>query len=541
MNGVIEKSLNKGVPIDTPIVLLYNDLSNLFKNKEKFKKIIDKEFEKYINFIYEGLPFRNDIELFLTMSVVTDSETLEKKVIFAPSGLVSSLAMNLNLDNMCNGFKRDEFNEGFGNLADIKVKFAPKFEDRIQRLESLISPRQLKKEFPFLYEKFEMYENYYNSLKVVEKALTDEKIPLLDRLKNRKLFIDSYRKNGDNIDIDELFLKSKKFNLNTFCKEYASVFRVILSKFDDIIDYMYSNPIDFSSINQIDKDSLELYIANQFMFLAESGGVVDKQRFIYYVSNYFYENKDLIDSDTPRLECGKVENKNIKFKDRSEREGYEVTPKLLYKRYRNLLVNNPEIKVIDFSKTNFEGMDLASAEEYVSKLLKDLTANWDFLPADDESLDREVISNIKRGSRYLSDAEREAHQQKLLELYMEKKEFYAATNPFFRIKGKNTFDGYVGYIYHNGKVVLEKFYENSKIGKLADGEAIYIMDMDEFYTLSQHSKKELMNNKLCKRIIHRGDWKGRVSKVINNNNNSIDPINDIKKLVKDNKVTGYND
>ena len=37
---------------------------------------------------------------------------------------------------------------------------------------------------------------------------------------------------------------------------------------------------------------------------------------------------------------------------------------------------------------------------------------------------------------------------------MTKKEFYDSTDPFFIIKGKNTFNGYVGYIYPNGKVIL---------------------------------------------------------------------------------------
>ena len=60
------------------------------------------------------------------------------------------------------------------------------------------------------------------------------------------------------------------------------------------------------------------------------------------------------------------------------------------------------------------------------------------------------------------EEERQQKQEKLVELYMQKKDFYDRTDPFFRIIGKNTFEGYVGHIYTNGKVVLDKFFENSK-------------------------------------------------------------------------------
>ena len=96
---------------------------------------------------------------------------------------------------------------------------------------------------------------------------------------------------------------------------------------------------------------------------------------------------------------------------------------------------------------------------------------------------------------------------------MEKKKLYDATNPVFRIMGKNTFNGYIGYVYPNGRVVLDKFYDKQTDSMLADGHAVYAMNIEEFYELSKLSKSELIKSKLCKRYIHKGDW---IKKVLEN-------------------------
>ena len=119
---------------------------------------------------------------------------------------------------------------------------------------------------------------------------------------------------------------------------------------------------------------------------------------------------------------------------------------------------------------------------------------------------------------------------------MEKKEFYASTDPFFRIKGKNTFDGYIGFIYTNGKVVLDKYYENSKVGQVADGKAIYVMDIEDFYILSNYPKSILMKNPGIKRIYHTSGWQDKVQKEITSEGQGIKTAEEVKKLIKAKKV-----
>ena len=92
--------------------------------------------------------------------------------------------------------------------------------------------------------------------------------------------------------------------------------------------------------------------------------------------------------------------------------------------------------------------------------------------------------------------------------------------------GKNSFDGYIGFLYSNGFVVLEKFFEDSKSGKIATNQAIYVMDVDDFSRLTMLSKNNIIANKLCKRFIHKGDWQSKVEEIINKpgESRSIDEI-----------------
>ena len=73
----------------------------------------------------------------------------------------------------------------------------------------------------------------------------------------------------------------------------------------------------------------------------------------------------------------------------------------------------------------------------------------------------------------------------MLDLYIEKKEFFATTNPLFRVKGKETFDGYVGYIYPNIKqrtkalgILTSGFNAAAIVGPLIGG---WIIDISSWH------------------------------------------------------------
>ena len=298
---------------------------------------------------------------------------------------------------------------------------------------------------------------------------------------------------------------------------------------------MPNNPIDLSKISHFDKEKIDLYIANQFLLFAENTTLEEKQRFLYHVTSYFLSDENRKTDTNLKIQCGNVNNNEFQVNE----SGYEVTPKNLYDRYKKLLIDNPTLHAIDFRGVDFSNMNLCEVEDYMHEFLNDLSANWEFLPKNDRTVEKNVLDNvIKSSNKEESEEKKKLDRERLLDLYMEKKEFYDSSDPFFRIKGKNTFDGYIGYIYSNGKVILEKYYENSNTSRLAYGEAAYVMDIDKFYSLSRLTKNELitMDDSVCDRIIHKGNWQQKAQNVINQAGDFFQTAKEVKKMVKTNNI-----
>ena len=64
----------------------------------------------------------------------------------------------------------------------------------------------------------------------------------------------------------------------------------------------------------------------------------------------------------------------------------------------------------------------------------------------------------------------------------------------YRLSGINKFEGYIGYIYSNGVVLFEKFYENEKTGRIAKNSATYVMNIYNFLELSKLSRSEIIKS-----------------------------------------------
>ena len=54
------------------------------------------------------------------------------------------------------------------------------------------------------------------------------------------------------------------------------------------------------------------------------------------------------------------------------------------------------------------------------------------------------------------------------------------------------------------------------------------MSIQNFHTLTQLSKNEIISQKLCKRFIHKGNWQEKIIAEINkdNDNNPVDQIDE---------------
>ena len=103
------------------------------------------------------------------------------------------------------------------------------------------------------------------------------------------------------------------------------------------------------------------------------------------------------------------------------------------------------------------------------------------------------------------------------------REFLESSDYLFRLEGINKFEGYIGYIYPNGTVIFEKYYENIKTKKVANGNATYIMNLTNFVEVSKLTKTEIIakinSGEIVgvKRIFHREDmerWKAQISQLL---------------------------
>ena len=335
--------------------------------------------------------------------------------------------------------------------------------------------------------------------------------------------------------MEDLIEDTKKFSFERFIEQMVSCLTNLVNNKDKIIAYINNNPIDFNDLNQKDIDNLELYFAYQHLKQAKLFTGIYRQEYLYYVSNYFINKKDILEKDI-RIVIGSkskdIQNGLLVMKDNSTSKEVIITPKILYDMYTKLLVDNPNLKMIDLSSFNFEGMNLDEVSAFMMAYLKDLGANWDFLEPNSQ-VEEDITRKTKRSSNGFSIIGKKEDEEKLLKLFMTKKQLYESTNPLYRIKGKNTFAGYIAYIYANGRVILDRFYDKQNDSNLALGHAVYAMNMQEFYELSKLSKTEIIRNNLCRRYVHRGNW----AKKILENEIELEtgeiPTITVRKLIKD--------
>ena len=511
---VIGEVINKGVPISTPISVRCNDLLLLCEDKKLVEEKINNEFKKYESYLNSKFK-KTDFNIFLTMSININPKTLEKKLIFSLDGLITSLMYNLNFDNVCNSTDVEANYYDF-DLDDIKP--------RIERLKKINADQKLRKEFPVIYKSYKMI---VETRKLIEEIKKKTKLsPTTNKFIFNTSLCEILKQYGVNIDVPTIEMVSK-VNIISYCKDVAESFENIIDHIDEISDYLENNPFSLDDVT-IDKEKLELYFTYRFLKEIEINDDLDKQNFVYYVADYFRENSKRKTSEFPRIIVDSVVDDGIVEK----KEGKEITPKDVYLEFRELLLENPEIKPINFNNIDFKGMSLEEVKNVIEESLKTYTANWEIIPKGEfPKVGYELLKENKK---------KEIDYEKLKQLFMDKTMLYTELDPYMVIRGKNTFNGYMGYIFSNGKVILDKFYENAEKGIVSKGDAIYYMNIDDFYELSHHTKSELIKNPKVGRIIHKGPWQEAVIKISTSDGDDIKTNNETTKLIRSKVISSNN-
>lgn len=508
---IIGELINKGVPISTPISIRCGDLLLISDNPNELRNDITKEFDKYLRFLNEKYK-KADFEIFLTMSINIDPETLEKKLIFSLEGLITSIMYNINYKNICNECAVETTALNF-DVNDLLPQ--------IDKLRRINNDQKLKKEFPALYK---CYKSILETRRQIETI--KRKKGIKTNISPDKLYLTLYNElmqNGIQVSMGR-FIKICNLNITQYCKDVADSCENIIKNLPEIEKYLKENSFTLDDTG-ISKEKLELYFTYRFLKEIEIDHYDDKQNFVYYVANYFRENPSRKNSDYPKIRIDAVTENKMGLNVENE-EGREITPRILYQEFTNLLLKNPELKPVNFNDVDFSGMSLEEVNTFVEDYLKTYTVNWEIIPKGKQ--DETAYTIFKRSKHTEVDYER------LKQLFMEKVMFYNELDPYMCVEGKKTFDGYIGYIFSNGIVILDKFYDNVEKGKVSKGDAIYYMKIEDFYRLSHYPKKELMKMPEVGRIIHKGNWMDTIRNIISQNGDGMKTSTETKKLIKAN-------
>ena len=509
----ISEIINSGIPLELEAILFVEDLLNFSSDKRALEERLKKTYLDCEQAIEKLIGVNELYFICPVMTILLDEETLEKRLCY------------------------------FSNLPNILNCHSPEeHEDRIKLLESIKSKKKLEAHFPDIYDAYEQYLAYCT---IAEGYSTSERPFYFKEPMEKFLFQEEYVKNmlernGDKGVTEKAIRRAisnsrylNKMSFPEYIQDCVKKIRMAEEYRDTKLrDVFMQNSIDLNC-EYLDCEKFNLYLAYRYFIEAQVAKTSNEcQKNILFVSEYFRDDTSRKDNDLLVLPLKIDELHSNKLID------YEITPKQLYDWYKYFLKNHPEIKVVDLNNVDFNGMTPKEIEEFLFAYLEELKTNWEILPDNtsesQELFEKKIARGIRNASDGLSDKERQAKQKKLVDLFIEKQEFYSSTPYTYIIVGRNTFDGYVGYLYPNGLVVLDKYYENKNQNKVADGEAIYIMDIKDFVSLSKCPKAALMKDSRVVRRYHRGDWQGRVLNAINlvGNNNSDSMTEAVQKILK---------
>ena len=103
--------------------------------------------------------------------------------------------------------------------------------------------------------------------------------------------------------------------------------------------------------------------------------------------------------------------------------------------------------------------------------------------------------------------------QRLKNIGAKKKTFYEATPYIAKAVGLRRYRGYVAYIYANGKVILDREY-NEDNPKTAVENAAYIIEARDFEELSKKEKPELIRDPKAQRKYHTKNFESKLNEII---------------------------
>ncbi len=480
-------SINKGVPnyvmvplnTDTIIRECASDRPKLIEEIHNIKRKFEQDIIEIMGFDkYRGFFFKD-------LRILTSYKTAESTLHISPITYLQKLKMILGVDNPSVDFN------------DLNLK-----QDLLNRLEVLHQIQDentLQKEFPII------YKDYFTSKKTYQQLINLNGNPTYSNYMNYEWQM--YNSFG----FDDRF--------DYFLARQYHMYRNFIVRRQFVEGLCNKNPLDFNGFTGLDKERFEFYVAYKYLDVAKHTEDEDIiQKCVYYLMTYFREST----------------NYHLSIKgDRGE----NVTYRKLLSDFKKILGTHKNLKPIDEDRSKFTGYHIKHVMNHLNKYYGNMV-NWYIVPSSPLFNTPEGKEMVLGGSRnVLSADEKERRIMKRMALYNQKVNFYENSGYVLKVFGWNEFNGYVCYMYPNGKIIMDKLFEDYIRCIPAKEQAIYCIEAKDFERLSQKSKQELMHSDEAIRRYHAGDWEGKNQDIIDSSGDpeSIQYVRRLEKVFKQQK------
>ncbi len=294
-------------------------------------------------------------------------------------------------------------------------------------------------------------------------------------------------------------------------------------------DYSLFNSLDKIAKTKFNDDKFfECYDTDKFLLLF-SKIVMDKANLLYkdfpdvinlvpqvYQYIHFVEELGLKDYN-PKITIVKENKRKIKMMPYTFNDLTKEVNKFLEEHkdysFKYVSVYDP---VFDFNESNVpskEAIEKEAIKYRYGESYQNITASWEFIKKGET--DRIISSH-----RIINSNDRKTREPIDIDYRLS---VFNKTDYICQIQGTGKFKGYIGFIYPNGLIAFESFFdEKGKVSK--DNNATYIMNINNFEKFSSLTKPEIMGyikdmgNEEIDRKYHSLNWEKNLRKIVENPN-----------------------
>lgn len=375
--------------------------------------------------------------------------------------------------------------------------------------------------------------NYNQMRKMIKKHLNESTDALYKVLKNKnpkksdydyikELYgVDVYQKNvfhynsklESEIEVmGRLNMVKKEYNDNMrklggiyeISKRFRQVFNTYNSKIKDVDVNELIEIIDIDKLYLIVAASLmEICLSNEGMVYAIS----EVRDYVYYIISNF----------------GKDYNVSIKMYN-------DITKTVVDYDFLTL-----KKQVNDYMNKHPKAYNLLKEKDDTDTLF----ASWEFVKKGEIGPREDKVKVSRKTSKETEEKRREKYNKALIDA-TKRSEVLSNTDFLYKIIGINSFDGYEGYIYKDGTILLEHVYSDSKTKTpCLESGATYVMNIYNFIEFSKKTKPEIIeyisstDNPEVKRKYHSKNWNINILKLIEGKQMNIDTLLIINNMIND--------